>query len=263
MSFCPVCPTPVRSIPCRPAWWLRPGFSLLFWLFLLFCPCPLAAEAAAPHVGKKMAHYARDMEFYYLEQRPEVLPGMLRAFEREGGLAKAENRLMLAAFYAELLQRQPSLFDTLLAAAPPLARHGRHVLAWAAHLAQLPDADKRILSLLDRQDAALLRQLEHSPRQITAWNIWAEPTVQQLYWGSFMASGNAACLDSLIMAALHYGPLQAAGRQNDPAFAVSAAVAATLYDLAPRHARIRQRLEALLPTVQGHEAEVVRTILRR
>ena len=78
-----------------------------------------------------------------------------------------------------------------------------------------------------------------------------------------MASGNMAWLDTLIMAALRYGPLQAAGRQKEAAFAISAAVAASLYELAPRHARIRQRLEALLPTVQEQEAEVIRTILRR
>ena len=247
----------------RPLWdRLVPVFCCVL-LLSLYLPSPVLAAPSQPYASKKMAHYARDMEFYYLEQRPEVLPGMLRAFEREGGLAKAENRLMLAAFYAELVQRQPALFDSLLTAQPPLGRPGRHVLAWTAHLAQLPDADRRILGLLDRQDDALIRQLERSPRHISQWDIWAEPAVQQLYWGAFMASGNMAWLDTLIMAALRYGPLQAAGRQKEAAFAISAAVAASLYELAPRHARIRQRLEALLPTVQEQEAEVIRTILRR
>ncbi|MBQ3059770.1 MAG: translation initiation factor 2 [Desulfovibrio sp.] len=218
---------------------------------------------AADYAAKKMAHYARDMEFYYLEQRPEVLPGMLRAFDREGGLAQGEKRLMLAAFLATLLRSEPELRTSLLPPDPSLSHQGRYVLAWMAHLADLPDRDRLVLSLLGPDDTALLRQIEASPRDLHQWDLMREPAVQQMYWGAFMASGSTDWLDSIIRAAMRYGPLNAAGRRKDSCFTSSATAAAALYEWAPRHTIIGQRLEYFLKDAKEHEAAVLRTILRR
>ena len=210
-----------------------------------------------------MPFYARDMEYYYREQRAETLPGILRTFDAQGVLADSRKQLALAAFLAEVLRRDPSARPRLLPPAPSLSRDGRRTLAWAAHLAQLPDADALIQSLLQPDDALLLRQITASPAPLLRWNLYAEKTVLQMYWTAYLASGDAAYLDPIIAAALRYARLNAAGLQNDPDFSVSAAAAASLYDMAPRHPEVDARVAQALNSQSGPEAATLRTILRR
>ena len=223
-------------------------------LLLAFCTLftPLAAQALT--IAKGVPFYARDMEYYYREQRAETLPGILRTFDAQGVLADSRKQLALAAFLAEVLRRDPSARPRLLPPAPSLSRDGRRTLAWAAHLAQLPDADALIQSLLQPDDALLLRQITASPAPLLRWNLYAEETVLQ---------GDAAYLDPIIAAALRYARLNAAGLQNDPDFSVSAAAAASLYDMAPRHPEVDARVAQALNSQSGPEAATLRTILRR
>ena len=74
--------------------------------FLLAALCLLSPRPVdALSVSKSLPLYARDMEFYYQNKRPEVLPGILRSFDGQGVLAQGEKRLMVAAFLAEVLRR--------------------------------------------------------------------------------------------------------------------------------------------------------------
>ena len=85
----------------------------------------------------------------------------------------------------------------------------------------------------------------------------------QMYWAAFMASGSNEFLDAIIRAALRYAKLNAEGLRNDDTFSGSAAAAASLYDLAPRHPAVQARLEQFLKNCNGAEAETLKTILRK
>lgn len=208
-----------------------------------------------------MAHYARDMEFYYLNKRPEILSGIVRTFDTEGGLINAERRLMLASFLSEVIRQDPSLLSYVLPPEQTLSRNGRHMLAWMVHLSDLPNRKQLLLTLLDSNDTALMDQLERSPRYIYDWNINTEITVQKMYWGAFMASGKNIWLDPIIKIAMRYGPLKAAGRQKDILFTISATAAATLYEWAPRHHLIQKRIKYFLKKATRTEAKVLNALI--
>ena len=84
-----------------------------------------------------------------------------------------------------------------------------------------------------------------------------------MYWAAFMATGSNDFLDTIIRAALHYARLNAEGLRNDDTFSVSAAAAASLYEFAPRHTAIQNRVEHFLKGATGPEAETLRIILRK
>lgn len=237
-----------------------------FWIpvLLLAGLCCLAPRhAAALTVSKSVSLYARDMEFYYQNKNPEVLPGILRSFDAQGVLAQGEKRLMAAAFLAEVLRRDPAARQRILPPAQTLSRDGRRTLAWVAHLAQLSDEAVLSTDLLGPEDATLLRQIQNSPAPLLHWDIYAEKTVVQMYWAAFLASGDNAYLDAIVNAALRYARLNAGGRQNEADFAVCAFAAASLYELAPRHEAVRARLRQTLKSLSGPEAETLRVILRQ
>lgn len=220
-------------------------------------------QATALTVSKSMPLYARDMEFYYQRTHPEVLPGILRTFDAQGVLAQGEKRLMVAAFLAEALRRDPSARHRLLPPPDTLSRNGRFTLAWMIHLAGLPDEESLLAGLLTPEDAPLPNQIRNSPALLAQWDIYAEKSVLQMYWAAFLASGDTAYLDSIINAALRYARLNARGRQREEAFPVCAAAAASLYELAPRHAAVQARIEQALEGCSGPEADTLRIILRR
>lgn len=238
----------------------------LFFLFLalvaLAHPSALAAEM---HVTKGLTHYARDMEYYYQKPRAEVLPGLLRTLASQGVLGHGEKRLVTAAFLAELARERKVSLEQLAQATRALPAEAgadaRRTLAWAAHLARLPDEAKLQDSLLTDRDATLRGQITRSPAPLSAWQI-NEPSVPRMFWGAYMASGNPAWLDRLLDAAERYARLNAAGRQGEPGFAASAAAAALLYDMAPRHAGVQERVRARLGGASGPEADALRLILR-
>lgn len=229
--------------------------------FLAAWPC-LASEI---RLSKGLPHYACDMEFYYLKPRPEILPGLLRTLASEGVLDHNEKQLMAAAFLAELATRRMISLDALAASTQTLkgeaAADARRTLAWAAHLAHLPQERQLLDSLLTANDATLLSQIRHSPAPLAAWEV-NEPSVPRMFWGAYMASGDTKWLDRIIDAALSYARLNAAGRQHDADFAASAAAAALLYDMAPRHARLQERVRERLNGASGAEADTLRLVLR-
>lgn len=225
--------------------------------------CLAPRQAAALAVSKSASLYARDMEFYYQNKNSEALPGILRSFDARGILAQGEKRLTTAAFLAEVLRRDPAARQRLLPPSKTLSRDGRRTLAWVAHLAQLNDEAALLKDLLGAEDAVLLGQIRNSPAPLPRWNVYAEKTVVQMYWAAFLASGDDAYLDAIINAVLRYARLKAAGRQNEADFPVCAFAAASLYELAPRHAAVRARLNEALKNLSGPEAGTLRLILRQ
>ncbi|MDR1777673.1 MAG: translation initiation factor 2 [Desulfovibrio sp.] len=233
-------------------------------VFVFFTLILLAVPASALDISKNTAQYARDMEEYYKNGKPEVLPGLLRAFEARGVLVDGEKRLVTAAFLAEILRRDPAVQKILLAPQTNFGEQARKTLAWAAHLACLPNERSLLETWLQKKDDFLLRQIQASPAPLERWNIYAEPSVLRMYWAAFLASGDLRLLDDIVAAALHYADLNAAGLNGDADFAVSAAAAALLYDQAPGHVIVQRRLQAILAREAGNagRAGVLREILR-
>lgn len=243
---------------------MRGAASLTLALALIltaFAPC----RAAEMQLSKGVTHYARDMEFYYQKPRPEVLPGLLRTLATQGVLGHGEKRLVVAAFLGELAAKRKASLETLADGAGALpagaAADARRTLAWAAHLGGLSQEPQLLQRLLTPADATLRAHIGRSPAPLAAWQP-NEPAVPRMFWGAYMASGDAAWLDRLIDAALGYARLNAAGRQGEPGFAGSAAAAALLYDMAPRHAGVQERVRARLAGADGPEADTLRLILR-
>ena len=237
---------------------------LVFWLVALGALATVPARAAEMQLSKGVAHYARDMEFYYQSPRPEILPGLLRTLAGQGVLGHGEKRLVVAAFLAELAARRMASLDDLAAGAQAMdgeaGADARRTLAWAAHLAAASQESRLLDMLLTPRDATLRAHIGRSPAPLSAWAM-NEPTVPRMYWGAYMASGDVVWLDRLIDAALDYAKLNVAGRQGEPGFAAKAAAAALLYDMAPRHDKVRERVRARLPGTSDAEATALRLIL--
>lgn len=244
-----------------------PARSAIFLVIAATCACLLLAAWPRPcgalAISKGLSFYANDLEYYYQHRRAETLPGILRTFDAQGVLKDNLKQIMLATFLAQVLRDDPSARQRLLPPQPGLSRDGRRTLAWMAHLAQLPDEEKLLASLLQPEEKLLLQQIRRSPAQLTNWDIYSEKSVLQMYWAAFMASGSNEFLDAIIRAALHYAKLNSEGLRYDDTFSGSAAAAASLYDLAPRHPAVQARLEQFLKKCSGAEAETLRTILRK
>lgn len=241
---------------------MRALFCLVLALAAL---APAPSPAAEMHVTKGLTHYARDMEYYYQKPRPEVLPGLLRTLAGQGVLGHGEKRLVTAAFLAELARERKVSLEALgqgTQALPDEAgADARRTLAWAAHLAGLPNEAQLLASLLTERDATLRGQISRTAAPLSAWQA-NEPAVPRMFWGAYMASGNPLWLDRLLDEAERYARLNAAGRQGEPGFAASAAAAALLYDMAPRHAAVQERVRARLGGASAPEADALRLILR-
>ncbi|MDE7241753.1 translation initiation factor 2 [Desulfovibrio sp.] len=240
--------------------------TLVFLVLALVALARMPCLAAEMHVTKGLTHYARDMEYYYQKPRPEVLPGLLRTLASQGVLGHGEKRLVVAAFLGELARQRMASLEALGQGTEALpgeaGADARRTLAWAAHLGGLPGETQLLDSLLTDKDVILRGQITRSPAPLSAWQA-NEPAVPRMFWGAYMASGNPAWLDRLLDEAERYARLNAAGRQGEPGFAASAAAAALLYDMAPRHAGVRERARARLAGANGPEADALRLILRQ
>ena len=234
-------------------------------LSLLLMLTGLSAPALAASFSKSVPQYARDMESYYKNGRPEVLPGLLRVFDSQGVLADGEKRLVTAAFLAQALRRDPAARHRLLSQPGDFGDNARKTLAWAVHLACLPDEPALLAVLTSADDVVLLRQIQASPAPLERWNIYSEPSVLRMYCAAFLASGDAGLLDVIIAAALRYADLIATGLRGHADFAVSAAAAALLYEQAPRHEAVRARVQTALDkeSQTGSRAGTLRSILRK
>lgn len=236
----------------------RRAVFLFFWL-LAATLAPTTLQAL--NMGLNLAHYAQDMEFYYQRPRPGIIAPMLRDFERSGVLAQAEKRLMVAAFMAEALQSYPDLAAGLGSLGAGLGSNGRLTLAWAVRLAGLPGSGPMLATLLKGAPPALVRQIGGCPTPLGRWPISGEKSTLQMYWASFMASGKKIWVQKIVRAACEYARLNDRGRQGDPGFAVLQAAAATLYEMAPRHATVRSCVSEVLAKASGAEARALALIL--
>lgn len=237
---------------------------LFFLSAIVLCLCFWSCGAwAAISLQKNLPLSARDMEFYYQRSNPEVLPSMLRAFERAKKFEQADTRMLVASFLAEVVRSNGKALDVILPLARELGPNGRRMLAWMSHLAALPNEKDLLESLLGPTDNVLRRIIVQSPRQIDQWNIYGEKTVLHMYWASYFATGNTASLDTIIQATLRYSRLNARGRQQDRVFPLCQAAAASLYELAPRHEGVRLRVAETLAGLSGPEADTLQVILRQ
>lgn len=214
-------------------------------------------------LSKSLPHYTQEMEFYYLKPRPEMLEDMLKFMSRSGVLAQNEKQLLLAAFFAALAMENRLDLEKFARKAAGLGRDAARTLAWSAHLARHKNEERIIASLLGGGDAFLARQIAGSPAPLEKWDVLGEPAIMQMYWGAFMASGKNVWLDSIINAALVYGRLDAQGLWRQRGYDVGRQAAFSLYEFAPRHARVKNRLEYFLARSGGMDGDTLRKILRK
>ena len=227
--------------------------------FYLFSFTPFAASGL--ELSKGLPHYAREMEFYYQKERPEILTPLFQNFYKNGILAKGENRLMLAAFFAELVKKGKLRLDDFIQQNAALGKDARHTLAWTAHLSGIGNEEVYINKLLGNDEKALREQIKRSPRQISAWPLNSEKSVIQMYWAAYMASGNPQYPDAILARALNFARSQnAPAAQRDP-HGTGSAAAASLYELAPRHSAVKARAQELLASKSGNEKLILRMIL--
>lgn len=231
---------------------------------LALCCALLPWQAwGAVSLQKNLPLSARDMEFYYQRSNPVVLPSMLRAFERAKKFAQPENRMMVAAFLAEVVRADSKALDVILPLAQELGADGRRMLAWMAHLAALPNEGDLLQQLLGPYDGTLRRMILQSPRKIAQWDFYSEKTVLNMFWATYFATQNTACLDAIIKASLRYARLNARGHQKDRVFPLCQAAAASLYEMSPRHESVRKRVAETLAGLSGPEADTLQVILRQ
>lgn len=229
-------------------------------LFSLACICAICRggnAAAALNLSKNIVHYAQEMEFYYQKPRPEMIPGLLEALDQGGHLAKGENRFMLAAFLAELAVKNK--IDLRKLRKETNSGDITRTLAWSAHLAG-KDEDFFQQRLRQQGDNLLASQIRQSPAPLSNWNLLSEKAVLQMFWAAFMASGNPVWLDRIIDASIIYVRQEERGIRSGAAFKVGAAAAASLYEMAPRHAAVVERLRH--HSGEGPEKAMIDVMLR-
>lgn len=221
---------------------MRP-IALLLCLFL-----PVSAQAINITLGPQ--HFAEVMEFYYKSPKPELLEPMLANFARSGILANAEKRMLVAAFFGELARRKSLDLAPLVKKAGELGRDARLTIAWSRHLSAKGAGNKRNRELLRPEDSLAANQIRSSPERLENWDPAWEKSVLGMYWGAFMATGADIWLDAIINAACKGA--HEVGQNN---------AAASLYEYAPRHPQVAQRLKARLERADHAEKRMLTTIL--
>lgn len=229
--------------------------ALILALILSAPPLPTAAL----ELSKGLPHYAREMEFYYLNPRPEIIPGLIENFNKNKVLASAENRLMLAAFLAELTRAGRLDLEGLINQNGGADKNIRHTLAWAVHLSGLANENQFLSAALGQDEAALLAQIKRTPRRLSDWPRNSEKSVLQMRWAAFMAGGNPAYVDAIVQSALELARASSPYNRGDRA--AGAAAAASLYDLTKTHKKARERVKELLAGKSGDEEKLLKMIL--
>lgn len=230
---------------------------LLLALFIFFSP----PDIFALELSKGLPHYAREMEFYYVKERPESLTPIFQNFYSKGVMGRAENRLMLAAFFSELARRGKLNLEDFIKRNQALGKDARHTLAWTSHLAGSPNEDRLLGELLEPTEKPLLAQIKTSPARLLAWPLNKEKSVLQMYWAAYMASGNTAYLDAIIESALNFARSQNSPRSMIDPGGTGSAAAASLYDLVPSHKSVRERVKELQSKKSGNEKKILDMIL--
>lgn len=212
-------------------------FRVLAFLCALYVASP---TLAAPRLAMDLGHFADQLEFYYQKPRPRELPRIVERMEQMGALKRADGRLLVAAFLAELARAGKIDLATLGSA--NASRERRHTLAWSARLAGNPDYSV----YLTDDDAALKKQLAASPSSLKDWP--AEATASRMRLAAFGACGDAAWIEQITDVALANGSGAGTAR-------------AILYDATRRHPLVRARLKARLEKARGNERELLWLIL--
>lgn len=239
-------------------------FAALFLVWAFLTPIFLPAKvypATGLMLSKSLPHYTQEMEFYYLKPRPEMLADLLKFMEQSGILAQNDKRMMIAAFFAAL--SMDNKLDLAKFASKALGHDAARTLAWSAHLASDKNEKTLISYLLGKDDAFLARQIASTPQPLSKWDILEEPAIMQMYWGAFMASGKNVWLDAIINAAQLYGRLETQGLWRQRGYNVGRLAASSLYEFAPRHPRVKKRLEYHLSRSKGMDQATLRKILRK
>lgn len=229
---------------------------------------PASAGAAADMPAQGLLIYARRMEYYYQKPQAALLPDVLQKLDAVGMLADGEKRLTVAAFLAECLRRDPAARGALASYIAPVDETAqpptiRRTLAWAVHLADLPNGAEQVRHLLPRRaDLTLREQILASPSPLLRWAVTSEVSVLQMYWAAFMAGGDTAYVDAVIAAACRYARLKAAGRQFEEDFDRCRQAAASLYEFTPRHPLVRRQVEkAIAASDNPAEVQTLRLML--
>lgn len=218
-------------------------------LMLFFCIMNIGSTQPVA-ADKTAGIFARNMEFYYKNNRPELLPEFLKTFAGNNSSGKSENRLMLAAFFSELLKNKKADPEWLIEECNKYGREGQRIASLSLHLAGI-----KIPAALLKDDFVFEKQVSQMPASILKWNIASEPAVLHMYWSAFMANGNLEVLDAIIKTALQYGK---ANQQNAR---VSADAAALLFECAPRHKLVQDQLKKM--DANPEEKKIIDLILRK
>lgn len=213
---------------------------------LLACCLLDGRPCHALNLSKSPAHYAAEMEYYYLKPRPEMLPSMLESFDRSGRLGDAEKRMFVASFLAVLARQGKAALRPLSVCR--IGPHGRQTLAWAAYLG----GDRTLAeSLLAGSPDWAKAQMFKRPAQLENWDPAREKSILGMFWAAWFATGSNEWLDAIIEAAVKHAHNDKGGSR----------AAASLYDYAQGHEAIMRRLRRRLPEFRESEAQVLETIL--
>lgn len=225
---------------------MKPILVLAIFLF--------STPALAFNLSMGSQHYAEIMEFYYKNPRSDILLPMFQAFGRSNFLGDAKKRMFVAAFFAEIVKKGKFNLEVLVQEARSLDKESRATVAWIIHLSGRPEANKLLRQVIRPEEDTLFEQIRHAPSRLTDWNPLAEEAVLNMFWAAFMATGESKWLDIIINAALGYahGKIAPGARK----------AAASLYEYAPRHPLIKQRIANKIAHARGEEKVMLESILK-
>lgn len=228
----------------------------LYLSFLLFIA--LACEVApAAEFTLGSAHYANIVEFWYQKPDPDKLFPLLRTFNEKKLLDRPETQLFFGSFLSRLLGRGEIDKEELLIWTEPLGRTGARICLWAFHLANIPAAFTEESGLLSRSGEIFNSQVKKTPPDLAAWSM-DEPAIVNMFWSAFMADGNIKWVERIIETALK---LNKSGNDKSANTAAHAA-AASLWQYAPRHQKVRQALQIAAAKASGQDKKFFATILK-
>lgn len=216
----------------------------------------LSPNVYALNLSMSPIHFADNMEFYYRTPKPEIIAPLLKSFSESNYLNQAENRLLMGGFLAQLLLARQLTAEKLIQTCAPLGKNARRACAWALHLAG--ESDKKALKLLDKDDTLLARQISRSPSALINWNPASEPAILHMYWGAFMADGKPVWIDAIVDVA---NPENKFKQEDSATKEARRLAAASLYDYAPRHTQVLDRLKTICSSKTGSQAEMLKIII--
>lgn len=203
------------------------------------------------------SHYARELEFYYIKAKPELLAPAIAAMARDGTLNKNDRLLFMASFLAALIREGKLEPKNIFKICDKKNAAQRRLAAWTIHLAGRPASGKQLEEFL-AQDPTLLKQLRSTPAPLEKLNPASESTILEMYWAAFFATGKFKWLNAIIDLAQRWEKNKRQGLDTLPA---GSRAASTLYEFSPRHEKIRQNIKKRLQNSEPDEREFFKIIL--